>query len=70
MPTFEQLFGQPAADFHDTIVLTPFLSKGLLDDLGVEGLHRGNPFASGNNGCLPLYTRKLVLRLLVMPRYI
>jgi len=47
MVIFEHLFGQPADVFKKTVILTPFLSKGFVKDLGIERLNRGNPFSSG-----------------------
>ena len=54
MVPFEQLFGRPAAAFRNTIVLTPFLSKGLLESFQIQNWVRGNPFSCGSNDHLTL----------------
>lgn len=49
MIAFEQLFGVPKEHIQKTCVLTPFLSKGLLQSFEIETLHKGSPFSCGQS---------------------
>ncbi len=49
MPNIKSLFGIEKSQIKRTCVLTPFLTKGLLDNFQIKKLHRGKPFSSGNN---------------------
>jgi nucleoside phosphorylase len=43
--SFEQLFGIPKDNIHPVCILTPFLTKPLIDELGLERRFRGKPYA-------------------------
>lgn len=59
MVSFKSLLGQHKSSIKRTCVLTPFLTKGMLKMFGIKTLHKGNPYASGNNDVLTLIYTKI-----------
>ncbi|VAW13715.1 hypothetical protein MNBD_BACTEROID05-123 [hydrothermal vent metagenome] len=46
--SFKNQFGIDAQSIKPTCILTPFLYKGLLEDLEIKSLSKGKPYASGH----------------------
>ena len=54
MATFYNLFGIHKEDIKKTCVLSPFLYKGLLNDLGIKKLNRGARFSAAHTNNITL----------------
>lgn len=47
MDNFKNCFGIEASEVQPTVLIVPFLHRGMLEQLGIEQMHKGSPFTSG-----------------------